>query len=114
MSGSGEAVPVPIACTLSLDAIPDRCAEWQDFASTAVLEIESDPRSVRLYLGPAATTMAAAESLARREKECCAFFEFTFTADNGQPVLTVSVPDGAEPALHSFVQMLSPGTEPLS
>jgi hypothetical protein len=111
---TAEPPPVPIACTLSAGDLPGRCAEWQAFYSSSVLSSERSPRTVRLHLDPSPASVAAARSLARREKECCAFFEFTLASEAGRPVMAVSVPPGAEPTLRSFMEMLRSGREPLS
>jgi hypothetical protein len=101
---------VPIACTLATEDVPERVTEWQSFFRSSVTATESGRARVRLRLEDSAATMAAAESLAARETQCCAFFTFAFTTERGQRWVTVSVPEEAEPALDTFMSMLKSGT----
>lgn len=111
---AGSPRSVPLACTLDAGDIPGRLAEWQSFFRSSVIRAEERAGSVRLLLDSSETTREAAASLARREKECCAFFDFALTLDEGERWLTVGVPSGAEPTLTTFMAMLRSGTEPLS
>lgn len=70
---------VPIACTLSEDQADARLAEWQQFVDTRVQEVERAGAVARLRFEPSDEAVLAAANLARREKACCAFFEFRLT-----------------------------------
>ncbi len=105
-SGAGA---IDIACTLGAEAWVERIEEWRQFVRTSVVEREVSARSVRLVLGPAAgdEDVSAAVSLARREKECCTFFDFRLDLNATAGVtLVIGVPAEAEPVLASFAAML--------
>jgi hypothetical protein len=99
-----------IACTLTGADLPARVAEWQEFYRTSVSEMEHvSPSVVRLKLHATDAGLLSAASLAQREKECCAFFEFAIVLDPDERWLTVTVPASAEAAavLDAFTAMLS-------
>jgi hypothetical protein len=50
--------------------------------------------------------LVAAASLAQREKQCCPFFDVHIDIEADGRTLVLSVPDGAEEALASFVAVL--------
>ena len=95
-----------IACTLGAEAWFERIGEWQEFVRTFVDERALSPRQLRLRLRSGDDSLAAAVSLARREKECCAFFDFRLDLTAGGTALVISVPAEAEPVLASFATML--------
>ncbi len=103
----GNARTVPIACTLTADDLPTRVNEWKSFVRDWVLDREEGSLSARLRLAPGDEALVAAVSLAQREKECCAFFEFAVAIEADTRWLCVSVPEGAESTLASFADMLS-------
>jgi hypothetical protein len=67
---------IPIACTLSADDQTTRGDEWRRFLDANVTEVIRTESSARLRLLDGDAVILAAADLARREKECCAFFEF--------------------------------------
>jgi hypothetical protein len=96
-----------IVCTLTAADLPARRVEWQEFYRTSVTELEqATPVTVRLRLAGTDESLLAAASLAQREKECCAFFEFAIVLEPTEKWLTISVPIGAEEVLTDFVGML--------
>jgi hypothetical protein len=97
---------IPVACTLTASDLPDRIDEWRSFARQWVLARETDPTSARFLLAPGDEALVAAASLAQREKECCAFFEFSISIEAQDRWLSVSVPSGAEATLTGFADML--------
>lgn len=69
--------PVPITCTLEADDASLRSAEWRRFLADNVAEIERSATSVRLRLKEDdGGNVLVVVDLARREKACCAFFDF--------------------------------------
>jgi hypothetical protein len=100
---------VPIACTLSAESAAARLEEWRRFFAdfTDAVKRTSDAQArVRLVNSPQA--LLAAVDLARREKACCAFFEFSVAVETDASWLTVEVPPDAADTLAAFVSLLPP------
>jgi hypothetical protein len=81
-------------------------AEWQRFRRTSVLGAAATDGALRLRLRAADGAVAAAASLSRREKECCAFVECAIEIEAAGSTLVVRVPPGAEATLADFTAML--------
>jgi DNA-binding transcriptional MerR regulator len=94
----------PIACTLPLDHMAGRRAEFQRLFGH-VQAVERLPRRLRLILRSAPGLRAVAADLFAREKRCCPFFTFTVTARGDVLVADVEVPEGAEPTLDGLEAM---------
>jgi hypothetical protein len=107
VSDLGARHTVPIACTLDVGDLPERVDEWKQLFGDSVLALTQDAGSVRLLLAPTEDALVAAASLAQREKECCAFFDFAIELESDQRWLRVTVPESAEETLRSFVEMLT-------
>ncbi len=100
---------VPIACTLTADAATDRIAEWRAALATSVVTMaRTSPRRAELRLvdgpGPAGQLV----DLARREKACCSFFDFTVEFDAQGATLLVQVPEDAVGLLDDFMTLGRP------
>jgi hypothetical protein len=67
---------IPIACTLTASEKTARGDEWQRFLATSVSKSIRTETSVRMRLIDGDDVILKAVDLARREKDCCAFFEF--------------------------------------
>ena len=67
---------IPIACTLSASEQAGRGDEWRTLLVENVVELIRSDSSVRLRLADGDDVIATAVDLARREKSCCAFFDF--------------------------------------
>ncbi len=67
---------IPIACTLSATEKTTRSDEWRQFLATNVVEFIRTDTSVRMKLNGGDNVVLKTVDLARREKDCCAFFEF--------------------------------------
>jgi hypothetical protein len=102
----GAGAAVPIACTLEADHLPERLAEWRTFGKTLVHRAETQPTSARFLLADGDDVLAAAVSLAQRETQCCAFFDFAVELGPEARWLSVRVPAGAEETLRSFLELL--------
>jgi hypothetical protein len=103
---AGLECSAPVACTLGADEWTDRVAEWQRFRRTSVLGAAATDGVLRLRLQAADGAVTAAASLSRREKECCAFFDFAIEIEATGSTLVVRVPPGAEATLADFTAML--------
>ena len=87
--------PRPVVCELSgtPGALADRTAEYQRLFARH-LAGRSETRTGITFRFPAAPGVEDwVRDLARREKACCAFFDFTVTADGLEVRWDVSVAD---------------------
>lgn len=100
--------PIPIACTLDTESLGARVEEWRAFVASSVAEIQAEETTVRLVLQNSDAALLAAASLGAREKSCCTFFDVEIEIRADERVLRLSVPAGAEEALVSFVDILTP------
>ncbi len=98
----------PVACTLSQEDASSRLAEWHDFLHRAV-DLSERPAEgrLRLRLEPPSENLLAAVDLARREKACCAFFEFSIEVRSDANWLVVTVPTDASASLDALAGLLS-------
>jgi hypothetical protein len=94
---------VPIACTLSVDDGSSRLEEWRQFLQHHVIEIDRLSTSARLRLSDDDQAVLAATDLARREKACCAFFDFRLVLLSEAVWLEVEAPEEAAPFLDGLV-----------
>jgi hypothetical protein len=94
---------IPIACTLSAADKRTRGDEWRQFLTDDVAEIVRFGTSARMRLNAGDHVILSAVDLARREKDCCAFFEFRLELLPDEVWLSVNVPDDAVAILDSLV-----------
>jgi hypothetical protein len=90
---------IPIACTLTVDEMPDRLRDWQELRERALLSATEIPGGMRLRF--AADAQADVQQLVAAEQVCCAFLEFVVhdgnvDDDRGAFVVDVLAPAGAE------------------
>ena len=104
---SADRADPPIACSLEAGARADRVEQWRALVATSVVSVEAEPRSVHLLLEQSDTALLAAVELAQREKQCCPFFDVAVDIGAEQRALSLSVPEGAEDAMATFVAMLT-------
>ena len=97
---------VPIACTLEAGDLPERLAEWRAFGHSSVRATEAHATSARLLLADGDDVLLAAASLAQREAQCCAFFDFAVELGPEARWLSVRVPAGAEETLRTFLELV--------
>lgn len=98
-------VRIPIACSLAADHAGARIEEWRQFVSRRVVEIARSEGSVRLRLEDSDEALLLATDLARREKTCCAFFEFRLVPLPEAVWLEVEAPDEAAAILDELVNL---------
>jgi hypothetical protein len=87
--------PVPIACTLTPSAFPDRARAWHALLAGGLIFRERRTDGVRLLLAPEAEQPV--RGLLALEAECCAWFSSTVTP--GDPVVVDLVAAGDGPAV---------------
>ncbi|MHB1584780.1 MAG: hypothetical protein ACYCU7_05920 [Acidimicrobiales bacterium] len=94
---------IPIACSLTQQAAGAQLDEWRALLSdAAVLAERPAPTEVRFRLRDGAP-VAALVDLARREKACCPFFDFSLLVEADALTLRVAVPDEGAALLDGFV-----------
>jgi hypothetical protein len=98
---------VPIACTLTATAAGERLEEWRRFlaGNTSGAERPSD-QQLRVRLAAAGHALEGAVDLARREKACCGFFEFSIDIEADASWLSIEVPPDASAILTEFASLL--------
>jgi hypothetical protein len=98
---------IPIACTLTSESAVARVEEWRQFLarSTGAAE-QAGALALRVQLNGSPEALEAAVDLARREKACCAFFEFSIEVEADASWLSVTVPPDAADALADFASLL--------
>ena len=107
----------PIASSLTAGGARQRVEEWRAFLARAVVAAEraDGGRELRLLLRDSGDDLLAAVDLARREHECCRFFEFALRLEAEACRLVVRVPEGegvaALDGLASLLPPLPPGRE---
>jgi hypothetical protein len=94
---------IPIACTLSAADKTTRGEEWRQFLLTNVAEIVRFDTSARMRLIGGDNVILTAVDLARREKDCCAFFDFRLVPLPDDVWLEVEVPADAVAILDDLV-----------
>ena len=67
---------IPISCTLTAEDRSIRGDEWRRFLNSSIDDVRRSGHSARLLLKGGDDVLLTAIDLARREKDCCAFFEF--------------------------------------
>jgi hypothetical protein len=94
---------VPIACELSAKDAAVRIEEWQRFLAADVETIVRERGSARLRLADRDDAVLRATDLARSEKLCCAFFDFSLVLLQDAVWLEVNAPDEATPILDELL-----------
>ena len=103
---------VPIACTLTADAIDDRREEWRAVFSTMVEKVERRENQATLTLSRGPDVLLTVADLAEREKACCAFFEFSIHLEGIDALLLIEVPAEADPMLTGLLSLLPEKLQP--
>jgi hypothetical protein len=83
---------IPIACTLSAADKSTRGDEWRQFFALNVAEVVRAETSLRLRLKSGDDVILRSVDLARREKDCCAFFEFRLELLSDEVWLEIGAP----------------------
>jgi MerR family copper efflux transcriptional regulator len=84
-------VEQPVACTLGVDAVPERVAAWAELIEHADERIDIDG-GVRLTFPGSSELLAQVAALAAAEQRCCAFLTFTLTFVDDRGHLDVTAP----------------------
>jgi hypothetical protein len=89
-----------IACSLSADELPKRLAEIRAIGRDSLLAV-SPEGALRFRADQA--TRARLEAVIAAESACCSFLDFDLRERNGELVLTIAAPEGAEPLAFDLV-----------
>jgi MerR family transcriptional regulator, copper efflux regulator len=92
----------PIACSLTAGDAALRGEEWRQFVERRVAQVERDGTVARLRLRDDGDAILEAVDLSRREKACCAFFDFRLELQPGAVWLEVTAPKEAAPILDAL------------
>jgi hypothetical protein len=91
---------IPIACSLSADAVEDREAQWRELLSRALIRRVRAPGGVRIELRALPGVRRELERLVAAERDCCPFMTMSVeTTDDQVLVLAVTAPELAVPIL---------------
>ena len=102
--------PGPIACSLTDQAARAQLDEWRQVMNQARVEaVRVSPNTLSLRLADHSGQLAALVDLARREKACCAFFDFAILIGATDIEMRVSVPDDATAILDEFAGLAGIG-----
>jgi len=97
----------PIACSLDAASLAERADEWRALVASSVTSVRSDAAALRLTLRDSDAALTAAASLARREKQCCPFFDVSIVVEADRCTLVLAVPEGAQEVLAAFAALVS-------
>jgi hypothetical protein len=98
--------PLPIACSLSPEAIRARKAELLPGLFRRAAATETLPNGIRLQFSASTEAIQAIAATIDAERQCCRFlrFELTVEPDAGPIRLTLTGPDGTAEFLTALVQ----------
>ena len=93
---------LPIACTLTPDAMTDRLAFIEALSADALLARETTEKGLRVRLRDSPEIERRVRELIAAESACCAFLAFELTREPGELVLEVTGPADARPVIDLF------------
>ena len=92
----------PVACSLTEREQVERAAEARELMERALVTRERTEHGLRLRFRGPSEVRSAVRALARREKECCPFFEFELAESGEDLEMRVTAPPDARPLLDSL------------
>jgi hypothetical protein len=97
---------LPVACSLSPDAIRARSAQLLPAVMARASGREATPNGLRLWFSASTDTLHAIVAAIDAERHCCRFLRFDLTVepDGGSIWLTLSGPAGTAEFLDALVQ----------
>lgn len=93
---------LPIACTLTPNAMTDRLAFIDALTTDAFVARETTERGLRVRLRDTADVEQRVRELIAAESSCCAFLAFELTRAGGDLVLEITGPADARPVIDLF------------
>ncbi|MBV9661617.1 MAG: hypothetical protein JO337_10720 [Acidimicrobiales bacterium] len=100
---------IPMACTLPGPEANDRIDDWYQTLQCLTIDVERPrPQQLRLALANDAALIGALIRLAKAEKACCSFFDFTIDIAADTITFVIDVPPGSEAVLDDFARLAAP------
>jgi hypothetical protein len=97
---------IAIACTLDDAQAGERLDQWREILTGLVIHRERPrPQQLRLNLGDHPTGIGDVVSLARSEKACCSFIDFSLDIDADAVTLVIDVAAGFEATLDDLMRL---------
>ena len=96
----------PIACSLSAEELPARLAQIRAIGDDALIGVTSEG-TLRFRAGD--TIRERLEAIIAAESRCCSFLRFELAEHDGELVLSVTAPEGAEPLARDLVDAFAAG-----
>jgi hypothetical protein len=93
---------LPIACTLTSDAMTHRLAFIEKLAQDGLIARESTDVGLRVRLRDTEDVERRARELIAAESSCCSFLTFSLERVDGELVLEIGGPDDARPVIDLF------------
>jgi hypothetical protein len=105
--------PLPIACTLAPDELPERLAEIRAVSREALCDKAVAGTRAVLSFDPAPGVRERLAAIVAAEARCCAFLAMTLAEGAGGIALTIDAPPDAAPVLAELVAAfeIRPGTQ---
>jgi hypothetical protein len=91
----------PIACTLEVDAMPERLEYWQGFLAHARARATMPDGRLRIEFDHG-VDVADLARLVAAEQQCCGFFDFALTIDGRGIALEIGAPAEAAEIVSSM------------
>jgi hypothetical protein len=93
---------LPIACTLTPDAMTDRLAFIEKLRTDALIAREATSTGARVRLRDAGDVERRTRQLIAAESSCCSFLSFSLDRVDGELVLEIDGPEEARPVIDLF------------
>jgi hypothetical protein len=93
---------LPIACTLTSNAITDRLAFIEKLAHDGLIAREATSCGVRVRMRDTEDVERRTRELIAAESSCCSFLTFGLERVDGELILEISGPDDARPIIDLF------------
>ena len=94
---------LPIACTLTPDAMDARLGLFDALAADGLLERTVTDAGLRVRLRDTPEIERRTRELVAAESTCCAFLDFELGREGGDLVLTIAGPADARPVIDMFL-----------
>jgi hypothetical protein len=103
-------VRIPVACSLADTEAHRQLDGWRRVLESPAVQVSRiSPTVLEIRWADDLDQLEAVVRLARLEKACCPFFDFTIRIEADMVALSVSVPDDAVAVLDGLTAGLQPG-----
>jgi phosphinothricin acetyltransferase len=97
---------IPLACTLEDAEADERIDQWRQALHGLVATVDRpQPQRLCLALAGQPGRVGALVEIAKAEKACCSFFDFTLYIGAEAVTLAIEVPAGSEDVLDNFARL---------